>query len=110
MPISSLLQVLSILTSKLMATINAVTQVLNIIPTACLFHFDQSIYRKIQAVVLQVAYNTDNSAGVRKWLRRLMGLPLFVSPIRLQGVYAAVIQNAPNIPEAALMHNCMWNT
>ena len=25
-------------------------------------------------------------------------------------VYAAVIQNAPNIPEAAFMHNCTWNT
>ena len=35
---------------------------------------------------MQVAYNTDNPAGVRKWLRRLMGLPL-VPPIRLQGVY-----------------------
>lgn len=92
-----------------MATINAVTQVLNIVPTACLFHFDQNIYRKIQAVGLQVAYNTDNPAGVRKWLRRLMGLPL-VPPIRVQVVYAAVIQNAPNIPEAALMHNYMWNT
>jgi hypothetical protein len=52
-----------------MATINAVTQVLNVIPTACLFHFDQNIYGNIQAVGLQVAYNTDNPAGVRKWLR-----------------------------------------
>lgn len=92
-----------------MATINAVTQVLNIMPTACLFHFDQNIYRKLQAVGLQVAYNTDNPPGVRKWLRRLMGLPL-VPPIRLQGVYAAVIQNAPNIPQAGVMHNYMWNT
>jgi hypothetical protein len=38
-----------------------------------------------------------------------MGLPFF-PPIRLRGVYAAVIQNAPNIPEAALMHNYMSNT
>jgi hypothetical protein len=89
-----------------MATINAVTQVLNVIPTGCLFHFDQNIYRKIQAVGLQVSYNTDNAAGVRQWLRRLMGLPL-VPPIRLQGVYAAITQHAPNIPEAALMHAYM---
>lgn len=63
----------------------------------------------MDAVGLQVAYNTDNPAGVRKWLHRLMGLPL-VPPIRLQGVYAPIIKNAPNIPQAALMHNYMWNT
>jgi MULE transposase domain len=92
-----------------MAAINAINRELNIVPTGCLFHFDQNIYRKIQAVGLQVQYNTDNPAGVRQWLRRLMALPL-VPPIRLPGVYAAIIQNAPNVPEAAPMHMYMWAT
>lgn len=65
---------------------------LHIIPTGCLFHFGQNIYRKIQAVGLQFAYNTENPAGVR----RLMGLPL-VPPTRLQGVYLSITQHAPNI-------------
>ena len=38
-----------------------------------------------------------------------MGLPL-VPPLRIQGVYAAIVNSAPNLPEAADMHAYMWNT
>jgi hypothetical protein len=73
-----------------LAVINAVSHELHVTATGCLFHFTQSIYRKIQAVGLQVQYNTDNPAGVRQWLRRLMALPL-LPPLRLQQVYAAIV-------------------
>ena len=92
-----------------MAVVNAVRVELNITATGCLFHFCQSVYRKIQSVGLQQHYNTDNPIGVRKWLRRLMAMPL-LPPLRIQGVYAAIVQAAPNVPEALQMHMYMWAT
>jgi hypothetical protein len=92
-----------------MAVINAIRRELNIDPTGCLFHFDQNIYRKVQSIGLQGAYNTDNPEGVRKWIRRLMALQL-VPPLRIQGVFGAIVQGAPNIPEANEMHQYVLNT
>jgi len=56
-----------------MAVIVAVRGELNIEITGCLFHYTQSVFRKVQAIGLQVEYNTDNPVGVRKWIRRLGG-------------------------------------
>ena len=92
-----------------MAAINAITQVLNVQPTGCLFHFNQNIYRHVQAEGLQTNYNTDNPPGLRKWIRRLMAL-LLVPPIRIPGVFAAIQQAAPNIPEAPIIHDYVNRT
>ena len=91
------------------ATMNAVRSELAVEPTGCLFHFTQSIYRYAQSLGLQVGYNTDTPPGTRRWIRRLMGLPL-VPPLRLQGAYRAVVDDAPNIAEAADMHQYIFQT
>jgi hypothetical protein len=91
------------------AVMNAVRIELAREPTGCLFHFTQSIYRHAQSLGLQVRYNTDTPQGTRRWIRRLMGLPL-VPTLRLQGVYQAVVADAPNIPEAAAMHQYVFGT
>lgn len=92
-----------------MAVINATAGELGIQPTGCLFHFTQSIYRHVQSIGLQVAYNTDNPAGVRRWVRRIMALPL-VPPLRMQGVYQAIIAQAPQLQQTAAMHDYVFNT
>jgi len=91
------------------AVINSLRQQLNVDATGCLFHFTQSIYRKIQALDMQQAYNTDNPVGIRKWLRRLMAIPL-LPPLRLDATFNAIELAAPNIPRALDMHQYMRNT
>ena len=46
----------------------------NVKLSGCLFHFSQAIYRKLQELGLQAAYNTD--AGTSGVCRRLMALAL----------------------------------
>jgi hypothetical protein len=92
-----------------MAVFNAVQLEWGVQATGCLFHFDQSIYRHVQSIGLQVNYNTDNPPGVRKWLRRIMALPL-VPPLRLPGVYQEIMQQAPPIPEVPIMHQYVDQT
>ena len=72
------------------AVFQAVQTVLGVQPRGCLFHFTQNIYRHIQSLGLQVAYNTNTPQGVRKWLCSLIALyvPL-VPPVHLQGVTQA---------------------
>jgi hypothetical protein len=86
-----------------------VRAILGVQATGCLFHFTQNIYRHIQSIGLQHGYNTDNPPGVRRWLRRLMALPL-VPTLRLPGVYQAIVAQSPQIPEAALMHQYIHDT
>lgn len=92
-----------------MAVFNAVSAELGVQAKGCMFHFDQSIYRHIQSIGLQVNYNTDNPPGIRKWLRRIMALPL-VPPIRLPGVYQEIIRQAPQIPDVPIMHQYVDQT
>jgi hypothetical protein len=92
-----------------MAVFNAVQLEWGVQATGCLFHCDQSIFRHLQAIGLQVNYNTDNPPGVRKWLRRIMALPL-VPPLRLPGVYQEIKQQAPPIPEVPIMHQYVEQT
>jgi len=58
----------------------------NVKLSGCLFHFSQAIYRKLQELGLQVAYNAD--AGTRAVCRRLMALALLpqehISPVFLR--------------------------
>ena len=53
---------------------------------------------------MQVEYNTDTTHGTRRWVRRLMAIPL-VPPIRVQGVYQRIVAQVPNIQQAAAMHH-----
>ena len=92
-----------------MAVLNAVAAVLGVQATGCLFHFDQSIYRHIQALGLQQQYNTDNPQGVRRWLRRIMALPL-VPLAHLLRVYQAINAQAPQIPQTVAMHQYVHDT
>ena len=92
-----------------MAAINAVRAEVGVEPTGCLFHFTQSVFRHVQALGLQHRYNTDNPPGTRRWIRRLMALPL-VPPLRLPGVYTRIETQAPNLPEVSAMHQYVYQT
>jgi len=91
------------------AAINAVRIELGVEPNGCLFHYTQSIFRHVQSLGLQVQYNTDMPPGTRKWVRRLMGLPL-VPSLRIQQVYTAIVAQAPNLPECNAMHQYVYRT
>ena len=53
-----------------MAVMQAVRAELGVEPTGCLFHFDQSVYRHVQTLGMQVAYNTDTPQRyIRRWVR-----------------------------------------
>ncbi len=91
------------------AAMSAIRSELGVEPTGCLFHYTQSIYRHIQSTGLQVPYNTDTPVGTRRWLRRLMALPL-VPPIRVQGVFNSIMAQAPNLAQAAAMHQYVNDT
>ena len=69
-----------------MAVMQAVGAELGVEPTGCLFRFDQSVYRHVQTLGIQAAYNTDTHQGIRRWVRRLMAFPL-EPPIYVQDVY-----------------------
>jgi hypothetical protein len=59
--------------------------------------------------MLQDAYNTDVPAGTRRWLRRLMALPLL--PVaRVPAAFNAIVQAAAPVPQAADMHRYMTDT
>ena len=92
-----------------MAVFNSVANVLGINAIGSLFHFNQSIFRHIQTLGLQANYNNDNPLGVRRWLRRLMALPL-VPPARLPGAYHAITVQAQQYPQAAAMHQYIEDT
>lgn len=59
--------------------------------------------------MIQEMYNTDQPAGTRRWLRRLMALPL-VPVARIPAVFNAVVQAGPQIPEANVLHRYMTAT
>ncbi len=79
------------------AVINALYNVFSVHSTGCLFHFAQYIYRKETELGLKVEYHTDNPQGTRKWIRRIMALPL-VPPGRIAGTLAVIQRDAPIIP------------
>lgn len=60
-------------------------------------------------ISVQDMYNTDQPAGARRWLRRLMALPL-VPVARIPAVFNAVVLAAPQIPEAQALHRYMTAT
>jgi MULE transposase domain len=91
------------------AAMNAGRIELGVEPNGCLFDYTQSIFRHVQSLGLQVKYNTDMPPGTRKWIRRLMGLPL-VPNIRIQQVYNAIVAQAPNLPECQAMHQYVYQT
>lgn len=91
------------------SVMNAIRTEIGIDPTGCLFHFTQSIYRHVQTSGLQVAYNTDTPPGTKRWLRRLMGLPL-IPAIRVTGVYNAIVAQASNLPQAPQLHQYVFDT
>ena len=68
-----------------------------------------SVYRHVQTLGMQVAYITNTPQGIRRWVQRLMAIPL-VPPIRVQGVYQRIVAQVPNIPQAAAMHQYMSDT
>ena len=78
------------------AVMHAVRTVFSIEPSGCLFHFSQSVLRHIQQTGLQVSYNSNNPPDVRKWIRRLIALPL-IPPLRIDQTFQAVIAQAPNV-------------
>ena len=91
-----------------MAAIQAVRAEFNVEASGCLFHYTQSLYRKIQAIGLQVQYNTSAPIGIR----RLMALPLLPQQF-FQAVYAGIEnQTPPNQPQTFIdtFHRYIWNT
>ena len=61
------------------------------------------------SLLFQDAYNNDQPAGTRRWLRRLMALPL-VPAARIPAMFNAVVQAAPQIPQANDVHRYMTDT
>ena len=51
-----------------------------------------SVYRHVQTLGMQVAYNIDTPQGIRHWVRRLMAIPL-VPPIRVQGFSVLLLKS-----------------
>jgi MULE transposase domain len=91
------------------AAMNAIQAEFGIYATGCVFHYTQNIYRKVQALGLSVAYNTDNPPGTRQWIRRIMALPL-VPSARVAATFVAIQHNAPNLQGTQEMHQYVSDT
>jgi hypothetical protein len=90
------------------AAVNAVRDMFGISATGCVFsHYSQSVYRKIQDVCLRMAYSTDNPQRTRRWLKRLMALPL-VPAGRIQATFRSIQQDFPNVPQVPIIHQYIW--
>lgn len=88
---------------------NALWNSFGVIPKGCIFHFAQCVYRKVQGLGLAADYNANNPPLIRKWVRRLMTLPL-VPPLRLDQAFQAICEEAPQIPQADELHAYMLQT
>ena len=91
------------------AVIAAVRAEFGIEPTGCLFHFSQNIFRHLQTVGLQMEYNTNNPPELRRFVRRLLALPL-VPPIRIDQAFRATVDNAPDLEGCVEMITYVRNT
>jgi hypothetical protein len=92
-----------------LAVIGALQSEFQIEPTGCLFHFSQSILRNMAGNGLQTMYNTNNPPEVRQTVRRLMAIAL-VPPLRIDQVFQAVKNNAPNVAGMDVMVNYVYDT
>jgi hypothetical protein len=73
----------------------------------CLFHFGQSLWRKIQSLGLEPAIRDSDDA--KKWFRRLCALPL-VPTDHIDDAFLWIQEDAPEIPGISRMHDYMVDT
>ena len=82
-----------------------------VFPTAeirgCSFHFTQAVYRKLQNIGLQCAYQNDKS--VRQYLRKLMAL-CYVPATHIRPLFQALAQqsHAPAFQELLIYMRQTW--
>ena len=91
------------------AVVRAVQDELGIDASGCMFHFAQSILRHTQQCGLQAAYNNNNPPEVRRWIRRLIALPL-VPPIRVDQAFRATVANSPQVQGRDAMNDYVFTT
>ena len=91
------------------AVMHAVRQVFGIEASGCLFHFCQNVLRHVQQTGLQTAYNSNNPPEGRKWIRRLIALPL-VPPLRIDQAFQPVVANAPVVQGRDQLHDYIRDT
>ena len=91
------------------AVIAAVRAEFGIEPIGCLFHFFRNIFRHLQTVGLQMEYNTNNPHELRRFVRRLLALPL-VPPIRIHQAFRGTVDNAHDLEVCVEMITYVRNT